>query len=74
MLVLSRKAGQRIVIGDGITIVVNRVLGNRVVIGIEAPQHINVRREELKPCVARVKDRSSARFSRPRRNLRPKVS
>ena len=57
MLVLSRKAGQRITIGDGITIVVNRVLGNRVVIGIEAPQHVNVRREELKPCVSRVSGR-----------------
>jgi carbon storage regulator len=54
MLVLSRKTGQRIAIGEGITIVVNRVLGNRVVIGIEAPQDVNVRRGELKACVTGV--------------------
>ena len=47
MLVLSRKVGQRIVIGDNITIVVNRVAGNRVTLGIEAPDDIHIMRGEL---------------------------
>ncbi len=49
MLVLSRKAGQKIMIGDGISVVVNRVAGNRVAIGIEAPQGVRILRGELQP-------------------------
>ncbi len=47
MLVLSRKVGQRIVIGDNITLVVNRVSGNRVTLGIEAPDDVHIMRGEL---------------------------
>jgi len=47
MLVLSRKEGERIVIGDNITLVVSKVSGNRVTIGIEAPKDIKVVRGEL---------------------------
>ena len=47
MLVLSRKAGERIRIGDNITIVVNRVVGSRVSVGIEAPSNVRIVRGEL---------------------------
>jgi carbon storage regulator len=47
MLVLSRHAGEKIVIGENITITVSRVLPGRVVIGIEAPSDMLVMREEL---------------------------
>ncbi|MDP6557917.1 MAG: carbon storage regulator [Pirellulaceae bacterium] len=47
MLVLSRKVGQRIVIGENITVVVNRVAGNRVTLGIEAPDNVHIMRGEL---------------------------
>ena len=47
MLCLSRKAGERIVIGDSIEITVIKVQGNRVRIGIEAPKDINIVRQEL---------------------------
>ncbi|MBI2823120.1 MAG: carbon storage regulator [Planctomycetia bacterium] len=47
MLVLSRKAGEKIRIGDEITIVVNRVTGSRVSVGIEAPPHVRIVRGEL---------------------------
>jgi carbon storage regulator len=47
MLVLSRKVGQRLVIGDSITIVINRIAGNRVQIGIEAPEDVHIMRGEL---------------------------
>ncbi len=51
MLVLSRKIGEKLVIGDGIIVVVNRIAGNRVTLGIEAPQEIRIVRGELKPAV-----------------------
>ncbi|MCA9246593.1 MAG: carbon storage regulator [Planctomycetales bacterium] len=47
MLVLSRKAGERIRIGDDICITVVRVAQNGVRLGIEAPAHFTIMREEL---------------------------
>ena len=49
MLVLSRKVGERIVIGENITLVVKRVAGHRVTLGIDAPESVHVVRGELKP-------------------------
>ena len=40
MLVLSRKIGEKLIIGDNITVVVSRVAGNRVTLGIEAPHDV----------------------------------
>ncbi len=48
MLVLSRKEGERLVIGDNITVVISKVCGNRVTIGIEAPKDVMIFRSELK--------------------------
>ncbi len=48
MLVLSRKANERIVIGDNITIVVNKIAGNRVSLAIDAPSEVRVVRGELR--------------------------
>ncbi|MCO6458208.1 MAG: carbon storage regulator [Pirellulaceae bacterium] len=47
MLVLSRKLGERICIGNDVTISVVKISGNRVRIGIEAPDHVEVLRGEL---------------------------
>ena len=51
MLVLSRKVGERIVIGDSytITITVFESHGQTVRLGISAPAEIRIRREELTP-------------------------
>lgn len=49
MLVLSRKVSESIKIGDGITVVINRISGNRVTLGIEAPRNMRIIRGELKP-------------------------
>lgn len=48
MLVLSRKVGERILIGEEIAVTVVRVTGGGVRIGIEAPAELPVIREELK--------------------------
>ena len=47
MLVLSRKIGQRILIGDKITVTVVKVGHGGVRIGVEAPPELAVVREEL---------------------------
>ena len=48
MLVLSRKVGERIWIGDNIAVTVVRITGGGVRLGIEAPEDLAVVREELK--------------------------
>jgi carbon storage regulator len=47
MLVLSRKEGERLVIGEDITLVISKIEGNRVSIGIEAPRDVKIMRSEL---------------------------
>ena len=47
MLVLSRKVGERILIGDNISVTIVRLTGNTVRVGIEAPTDIAVIRSEL---------------------------
>lgn len=47
MLVMSRKVGERIVIGDNVVVTVVRIAGGMVRIGIEAPSNYMVVRREL---------------------------
>jgi carbon storage regulator len=47
MLVLSRKQGQRIVVGNGITVTVVSVRGSRVKLGFDGPAEIPIHREEV---------------------------
>jgi carbon storage regulator len=47
MLVLSRKPGEKVFIGDKITITIVEVKGNRVRVGIDAPDSVPILRAEL---------------------------
>ncbi len=47
MLVLTRKAGQRVLIGENIAVTVVKITGGGVRIGIEAPPEMAIVREEL---------------------------
>ncbi len=47
MLILGRTENQKIMIGDNITIAVVSISGDRVRIGIDAPQDVMILREEL---------------------------
>jgi carbon storage regulator len=49
MLVLTRKVGETIVIGDEIEIMVIAATAQRVRLGIKAPPEVSIRRSELKP-------------------------
>lgn len=47
MLVLSRKVGEKIMIGDSIQIKVVSIEGDQIKLGIEAPQSVSIYREEV---------------------------
>ena len=47
MLILSRKVGQSIMIGDEVTVTVIGVKGNQVRVGVNAPNNVAVHREEI---------------------------
>jgi carbon storage regulator len=49
MLVLSRKLGEKIIIGDNIVVTVVKIDRNQIRIGIEAPHDVQVYREEIAP-------------------------
>ncbi len=58
MLVLSRKQGEGIVIGGGVTVTVLAVHGGQVKLGFNGPAEVPIHREEVHQ---RIKDRPSAR-------------
>lgn len=47
MLILTRKVGENLLIGDDISITVLSVRGNQVKIGVDAPKDVSVHREEI---------------------------
>jgi len=54
MLVLSRKAGESILIGDDIWVMVVEIQGDRVRLGIQAPKKVQVHREEVARAIERA--------------------
>lgn len=56
MLVLQRKKGERIRIGDDITVIVVEVRGDKVRLGIEAPKDVPVHRDEVFQAIQRGKE------------------
>jgi carbon storage regulator len=57
MLVLSRKSGESIRLGDDIEVTVCQISGHRVRLAISAPRHVSIRRSELDVRSPRPSDR-----------------
>jgi carbon storage regulator len=64
MLVLSRKVGEKILIGDNIAVTVVRVAQGVVRLGVEAPKELPIVREEIKVQLAEDR-RDQAPAARP---------
>lgn len=56
MLILTRKVGESLKIGDDVSVVVLGIKGNQVRVGIDAPESISVHREEI---YKRIQDENS---------------
>lgn len=59
MLILTRRVGETVMIGDEVTITILGVKGNQVRVGINAPKHIAVHREEIYDRIQQEKRRGA---------------
>lgn len=59
MLILTRRVGESVMIGDDVTITVLGVKGNQVRLGVNAPKDVAVHREEIYERIQREKNDDS---------------
>jgi carbon storage regulator len=64
MLVLSRKLGEKILIGDSIVLTVVKIDRNQIRLGIEAPSDVAIYREEIAP--SRIEEKAAVSASSQR--------
>jgi carbon storage regulator len=60
MLILTRRVGETLMIGDEVTVTVLGVKGNQVRIGVNAPKEVAVHREEIYQRIAKEKEENAS--------------
>jgi carbon storage regulator len=70
VLIITRRAGQKIMLGDDITVHVMETVGNSVRLGVEAPKSLPVYREEIWAAV-KEENQASAKAEAPESMPRP---
>lgn len=58
MLILTRRVGETLMVGDDVTVTVLGVKGNQVRIGVDAPKDVAVHREEIYQRIQKEKEQS----------------
>ena len=56
MLILTRRVGEKLIIGENVTVTVLGVRGNQIRIGIDAPRDVTVNREEIYQRILKEKE------------------
>ncbi|MGB6309420.1 MAG: carbon storage regulator CsrA [Steroidobacteraceae bacterium] len=65
MLILTRRVGETVMIGNEVTVTVLGVKGNQVRIGVNAPKDVAVHREEIYERIKREEDQHDSRSGAP---------